>query len=529
MKTWHLLAMAAWVAGCAADEATTGYAPGEDEWAADQIVGSNAVGRRMTLEGYVYVPVGATQATITAAVSSQMRVLFGAARSNDIGLSERFPVINAASFRTDTLTVVDTAHPGSATHAVTRVRYTYRTRAVVPRTLENASTVPTATLFPVGYASRSAEIIQRCQDPDTQALTAATIWYHFHPALDACAAAIDAERAQIDADRRLLTNADRQVTASEAARLYLPVTMQLVPLEGNAQASPEYHRLYEDDRFVAYSFFGIDREDDPYDYGAKNWFTWLRTLTAAQPTLRFSVPDGTDLLRVVWNGQPVAGVTWPRVTAWVLDDAGYPAEVSAADRRAFRLQVLRQLRGHYVHLGTTLRVTTQGRTRAVPVELRTYYGDEEIDQRSAVRRYTAAFADADVFQYTGHSHLGRGPLDPTNYAASVFPDKYQLMMVNSCVSFNYYNQFFRMHPGGTANLDTITNGIEVYLEGAGLSSARFMAALLDGRFRSYFDILTSMRVDLPWDHSHDPDRVADGELDNVFTQARYGMSIAPSP
>ncbi len=520
---WVMTALA--LAGCAPDEGAPGNP--EDEWGADQLVGANSVGRRVAVEGYVYVPVTATQSTVVAAVTSQMRVLFGAARSNDIGLSERQPIINTASFRADTVTVVDPARPTGPTRSLKRVRYTYRTRAVVPRRLESASTVPTVTLFPTGYAARAREIIERCQDADTQGLTASTIWYHFHPALDACAEAVEAERARIEADRRQLATPDRQVTESEAARLYLPLVMQLTPLEGNDAASPEYHRLYDDDRFVAYSFFGLDREDDPYDYGGRNYFTWMRTVTRAVPSLRVSVPDGADLTRVRWNGSDITGVTLDRVAGWVLDDSGYPSEVT--DRRAFRLQVLRQWRGHAVHLSTTLRVTTQGRARDVPVELRTYYGDEEgAAAAGAVRRYTAALREADVFQYTGHSHLGYGPLDPGNYPASVFPNKYQVMMVNSCVSFNYYNQFFTKHPGGTANLDTVTNGIEVYLEGAGLSSARFVIALLDGRFRTYREILEDMRVDLPWEPAHDPDRVADGERDNQFSLARFPMSIAPA-
>jgi hypothetical protein len=525
MKTLSALCAAALLAGCASDEVDP--IVGEDDWAADQIVGASSVGRRMAVEGFVYVPVNSVQSAISAAVAAQMRVLFGAARSNDIGLSERQPIVNAASFRRDTVTVVDPAAPGAAPRTLWRVRYTYRSRAVVPRSLENASTVPTATVFPTALGSRAAAVIARCQDPDTRNLSAATVWYHFHPALAECAADIEAERQQIDADRRRLANPDREVTASEVGRLYLPLTMAFTPLESNEAASPEYHRLYEDDRLVAYSFFGLDRESDPYDYGAKNYFTWLRTLTRAQPALRFSVPDGTNLLAVSWNSRPLAGVTYERVIAWVLDDTGYPTEVAAADQRAFRLQVLRQWRGHFVHLTMSAQVSTAGRARAVPIELRTYYGDEEINQRAAAQRYAAAFRDADVFQYTGHSHLGAGPLDPANYSAATFPDKYQLMMVNSCVSFNYYNQFFRLHPGGTANLDTITNGIEVYLEGAGLSSARLIVALLDGRFRNYRAILTDMRVDLPWEAAHDPDRVADGELDNQFTPARFPMSLTP--
>ncbi len=525
MKTFSALFAAAFLAGCASDEADV--TPGEDDWAADQIVGANSVGRRMAVEGFVYVPVGSLQATITAAVTAQMRVLFGAARSNDIGLSERQPIINPASFRRDEVTVVDPAQPTAAPRTLWRVRYTYRSRAVVPRSLEMASTVPTATIFPVTLGARAATVIDRCQDPDTHALSAATVWYHFKPSLPECAAAVEAERQQIEADRRQLTTPDRQVTPSEVGRLYLPLTMAFTPLVSNEAASPEYHRLYEDDRLVAYSFFGLDKESDPYDYGGKNYFTWLRTITRAQPTMRFSVPDTTNLLAVSWGGRAIADVTYERVMAWVLDDANYPAEVATGDRRAFRLQVLRQWRGHFVHLTMNAQVSTAGRSRVVPIELRTYYGDEEINQRAASLRYAAAFRDADVFQYTGHSHLGFGPLDPVNYAASVFPNKYQLMMVNSCVSFNYYNQFFRLHPGGTANLDTITNGIEVYLEGAGTSSARLILALLDGRFRTYRAILTDMRVDLPWEMAHDPDRVADGELDNQFTPARFPMTFAP--
>lgn len=523
MKHLPVLCAAAFLAGCATDEVDA--LPGEDDWASDQIVGASSVGRRMAVEGFVYVPVNATQGAISAAVTAQMRVLFGAARTSDIGLSERQPIINPTSFRRDAVTVVDTARPTAATRTLWRVRYTYRSRAVVPRGLATTSTIPTATLFPTSLGTRADGVIERCQADRTHGLSAATIWYHFQPTLPDCAAAIEAERQQIDADRRQLTTPDRQVTASEVGRLYLPLTMAFTPLESNEAASPEYHRLYEDDRLVAYSFFGLDNESDPYDYGAKNYFTWLRTVTRAQPAMRFSVPDGADLLAVTWNSRPIAGVTYERVLGWVLDDTGFPAEVASSERRAFRLQVLRQWRGHFVHLTMSAQVSTAGLSRVVPIELRTYYGDEEVNQRAASQRYAAAFRDADVFQYTGHSHLGFGPLDPANYGPSAFPNKYQLMMVNSCVSFNYYNQFFRLHPGGTANLDTITNGIEVYLEGAGLSSARFILALMDGRFRNYRAILTEMRVDLPWEAAHDPNRVADGELDNQFTPARFPMTL----
>jgi hypothetical protein len=51
-------------------------------------------------------------------------------------------------------------------------------------------------------------------------------------------------------------------------------------------------------------------------------------------------------------------------------------------------------------------------------------------------------------------------------------------------------------------------------------------AFLDGRFRSYSDILGAMRVDLPWERGHDANRVADGEADNTFTPSRQRMTLA---
>ena len=82
-----------------------------------------------------------------------------------------------------------------------------------------------------------------------------------------------------------------------------------------------------------------------------------------------------------------------------------------------------------------------------------------------------------------------------------------------------------MHPGGTRNLDTVTNGLPVYLEGSGESSARFAVAFLDGQFRNYLQVLTAMKIDLPWERGHDANRVADGESDNTFTPSAYRMTL----
>ncbi|MEI8257070.1 MAG: hypothetical protein WCJ30_15460, partial [Deltaproteobacteria bacterium] len=148
-------------------------------------------------------------------------------------------------------------------------------------------------------------------------------------------------------------------------------------------------------------------------------------------------------------------------------------------------------------------------------------------ERPSSALYEQAWAGGDVVQYTGHTYIGSGgPIDARNYTASDFPSRYQLFMANSCVSFSFYNNsFFDLHPGGTRNLETVTNGLSVYLKGSGLSSARFVNGLIDGRGQSYAALLASMRVDLPWATAYDANRVVDGEMDNVYTPSTYTLSL----
>jgi hypothetical protein len=168
----------------------------------------------------------------------------------------------------------------------------------------------------------------------------------------------------------------------------------------------------------------------------------------------------------------------------------------------------------------------------VTVEVRSFYGYEDgsADARQHAQwRYLEAFWYGDVFLYNGHSHFGHGPLEPTLYGPQNFNDRYQIMLVNSCISFNYYHQdFFEKKPGGTKNLDMIVNGLPSWVWGGGEATARFLLGLLSGKQPSYVDLLGQMRLDTPWgEKAYDPMRVADGELDNAFSQARTPMGLTP--
>ena len=59
---------------------------------------------------------------------------------------------------------------------------------------------------------------------------------------------------------------------------------------------------------------------------------------------------------------------------------------------------------------------------------------------------------------------------------------------------------------------------------------RLLTGLLDGKQSSYRAILESMKLDMPWgERGYDPMRVVDGELDNVFSQAKMPLTITVKP
>lgn len=507
--------------------------PGLDEGAEgsdpDEIIGANAVGRNATIDSYVLVTPGASDDVIKQAIIQQLRPLFGALKAQDIGLGNRLDgrnamsFIDATTFRRDTVNVIDPAHPETTVRQMLRVRFTYRDRAVVNNRLASRRAFPTTAPFG-DYYSHSAELIQNCQS-EKMDWGASGLWYNFEPHLSTCQNLIQAEATRISTQRRQLANADREITVDESTRWFTPISVKLSTISRVENRYPDYHRMYDDNRLVIGAFFGVDKLDDPNDYGAKNFFTYLRTILQARPELAVSAEPTTDLTTVTFNGTTIRNVTALRAANWIVDSTDLPTEVPYAMRSAFRQAVIRQWRDRTINLTSPATVTINGTAKSVTLNVRVFYGNEEGFGTGAIQRYKTAFRDVDLFQYTGHSHLGSGPLDARNYTSADFANQYQILMINSCVSFNYYNEFFTMHPGGSRNLDTVTNGLPVYLEGSGLSSARFATAFLDGRFRSYLDILQGMRLNLPWESNYDPNRVADGETDNVFTPATFRMTL----
>ena len=128
---------------------------------------------------------------------------------------------------------------------------------------------------------------------------------------------------------------------------------------------------------------------------------------------------------------------------------------------------------------------------------------------------------------TGHSHFGHGPLEPWEYSGANFPDRYQVLLFNSCLSFNYYDEdFLAMHPRGKDKLDVVVNGLPAYWQGMGQASASYVVGVLSGT-QSWRQVLTSMAVNLPWQSGYDPMRAVNGELGNAYNPAQGAITITP--
>lgn len=508
------------VAGCGV-EADDGL-----EHDPDEVTGANAVARTLTMNGYVLVSPTASASAILAEVRRQTRTMFGPLKEKNIGLDDReLSNVDPSTFVRESVTVVDTANPAAPRRQMLRVRYRYSSRAVVPRESQYLRSIGTVMLFG-DYAPNFSTLVDRCStDHHAREYGADTFWYMFNPTTSRCQSDINAEVRNISEAQRNLANRTTEVSAIEAARRFLPVTATLAAIRApSTPRYPEYDQLFgardpNKTELNVYAFLGVigDVEDNPADDGYREMFYVLRNVTRAFPTARWEASSpAVDLTDIRVNGARVPGATHAAIVDWALGGRA-PAGV---DGTALRRAILAVWKARQINLSIPFTVTSGGRSHPLTVRVHTYYGDEgSAWSQQARQRYVSAWRDADVFVYSGHSHLGSGPLDPSNYRMSDFPDRYQIMMINSCVSYNYYNRdFYPLHPGGSRKLEMVVNGIEAYSDN-GHAVSNLITGLLDGRQRNYLEILRGMVANIPelGLDDYDPYRVVDGEQDNTYS------------
>ena len=501
----------------------------------DELTSTTGVERPVQFASYVYVDEGASNEVIGAAIARQVKTALGALRAPKIGLRDR-AASNArqpAKWSRETVTVVDPTNTGAPPRKLQRVRYTYDDRAVVARSYDRLSSTSLTLLFG-DYAAKADVVRASCSDD--KASETDSLWYHFAPELASCRTLMGAEATALVNERKALGADATKVGPAEIGRTFMPLTMKLGPaVSGSTTASPEYDRLLglDTDRSTVqvYAFFGVDADaTDPNDALGREAVAFFRSLLRAMPNLRVvQTQPFAMLLDLEVDGQRIVNVTYDQLTSWILGEAAYPAAVGTDPARilAFRKQCLAKLTERAIDLTVPLTVKRGAETLTKQLNVRFFYGYEDGSfeaRQKATWRYLEAFWHGDVFLYNGHSHFGHGPLEPTAYSSANFNERYQLMLVNSCLSYNYYHDdFFTMKPGGTKNLDKIVNGLPSSVRGSGAVTAALLAGLFDGKQATYATLLGAMQKAAPM--QMEALRLVDGELDNVFSQTKTPLTV----
>jgi hypothetical protein len=515
--------------GCATDDLTI------DE-ASDDLTSSTALARQLKFAGLVYVSPTAGDSEILQAVRKQTQSAFGALREATVAVNSReLSEVDAKSFTKTLMDVVDPA-TSKVLKQVQRVTYTYTDTAVMPKSFAKRSSLSLGLLHG-DIAGKTQQILKECTTNDKHAQEfAGSVWYVFNPSLTSCKKAMAAEQKLIDAERVKLTAPVKQVTLAEVNRLYVPMSAALLGNLTNKGASwPEYDRLWSQGvnsgRLTIASVNGMLADwhagsamELVDDEGWGEWMQQLRALFSARGGWKLVSVEGLSKpLDFAVGGKTISVASFDDILAMELDNTKWPAGIGTSqEQRALRVAMGKQLYQRWLRFERALTVKV-GTAAAKPVTLTfdTYFG-----AGSSPVPHKRAIKSADVYVYNGHSYIGYGPLDPTNFTAADFPKAYQILFIDSCVSYNYYEKdFFKLKSGGSANLDMVTNGLETWTTGSGAALGKFLATLTNGKQSNWLDLLKSAEIPYAYSYGGDALRVVDGELDNQYRPSKTVVTV----
>jgi hypothetical protein len=486
------------------------------------LTSATARSRSLEFASYVYVDAGASDFDILRRVREQTQSAFGALRTSEISVNSReLKDVDATTFVKEDVTVVDAA-AAATRKPLTRVRYRYTDSALVPASMARRSAISLAVLGS-NYRAQTSRILTECTTNDEHAQDfSSSIWYVFEPSLSHCQTAMGAEQKQIDdASGKLQPG---EVSTQEVNRLYLPITVALgADATATGKTYPEYHRLYrggiKSDALVIGMVGGtLDHESHPSLAGDSGWYEWMSQLKETFGTRSFNVTKiepAEDLTTYQVGSKTVkAKGGFNDVMTWSLNRTT-PSGISYSERDALLDAAAAKLGRHWITFSLPVKVAIDGEPeRDFAIEVLTYFG-----AGSDPAPHKFGIKNSDVFIYNGHSYIGYGPLDPSRFRAEDFPPSYQMLFIDSCVSYNYYERdYISLKSGGTKNLDLITNGLEAPSWRSGYALGRFANLLTNGSNASYLDLLKAASAT-------DALRVVDGEIDNDFTPSNSSVMV----
>lgn len=513
-----------------ASETEDPAAVGADE---EDITSLTARARKLTFAGYVYVEEGTSDPQIVSTVKRQTQSAFGALREANVGVNSReFKDVDPGTFLKSPVSVVDPANPSASPKKMTKVSYTFTDDAVVPVPMARRTSIPLG-LLNANYSGQSQRILRECTNGDQHAQEfVGSIWYVFDPSLPNCKTAMKAEQTKIDADRRGL--AQGQIPKSELDRLYIPMTARLKATTTQTTGKfPEYDRLYaggvEPGKLVIGMVSGMmadwaagERHEVYEDDGYGMWYGGIREIFKAHAGFKITSAEGVrDPLSYKVGTQTVKFANFEEMISFELDRRA-PASAPSVNRNELRKAIALTLVKKFVTFEAPATVKIGGVEKPLTIKLQTYFGAE-----TDATPHKRAIKTSDIFVYNGHSYIGYGPLDPSRFTAADFPSSYQVLMINGCVSYNYYEKdYLPLKPGGTQNLDLVTNGLESWVNESGESMGRFVGAFIDGKINNYEAILKASQFTYyGYDWGMDALRVVDGEADNKFTPSRTPITL----
>lgn len=496
--------------------ASTGCSGESSEGADDPLTSVTGRSRSLKTESVVYVEAGSSNAAILARVQEQNRSLFGALLTKEIGVNNReLKAVDPKKFKIREVTLLGGSF---GPKKMKEIRYVYEDQAVVPKEMAQQSVLPLAMLGSGINDAKLMATVKDCSKNDKEAqddARAGFFWYTFNPSLASCKKAISTEAAKIEASRKTLKAGKTDVVPEEVNRVLVPATVSLGVDETNKKAAyPEYDQLFfrgiEPGRLKMGLLFGRIEHDfvrAGEDQGFGEYLSAIDVLLFEHEGMKFVKLDNGNTLSEIKigfgaSGRTVANPTFADMSKWV-NEGKFPSGFTTADKKALVMATGDLLDGHWATFEIPKTVTINGTSKPVVVQIDAYFGVE-----SEIGPYKKGLKEHDIFLYSGHSYIGRGPLDPKNFTSSDFPSSYQILFFDGCVSYNYYEKdYFSFKSGGSKSLDIVTNALESPAYLGGYAGARFLSTLLRGG--SYEEMLVAAK-------DTDSLRVVNGELDNKF-------------
>ena len=507
---------------CGADDRASSTATDDED-----LTSLTARQRILTFEGQVYVAPDATDAEILQAAQTQTQTAFGALLHFDVSVQTReVQNVDDKSFKKRKVTVVDPNRAGDAGTPMLEVKYTYRDNALVPVAMAHKTALNIAVLGQ-GAMDKTKDLVSLCTAGTKEEIedeADGLFWYDFNPSKPTCRKELEKEQKVIDADTGKLADPKTQVSRSRADRMYLPVTAQLAGADTATRATyPEYDRLFSgasQDGVLTIAILNgrlsHDRVEARKDDGYYEWLAALDVIFMDHPDFALKkIEPSEDISFAYAENKKYTGLTFADVIQWTVYGRGWPQGMPPSSRDNIARTLANKLDNHWVTFEKEVQVSIGGRApKPLTIRIETLFGADE-----DTAPHERALKRGDVVVYNGHSYIGYGPLDPSNYTRDSFTKGYQMFWFDSCVSYNYYEKdFFTLKDGGSKNLDLVTNGIEAPEYLSGEAEGKFISKLLGGTMPSYQTLLESAKAT-------DALRVVDGEIDNQWTAAKTPVRL----